>query len=158
MTPEIVALIQTGKISNLDGMPPGGVPFWTGSTAAAECSGMPDLTYKVGRLIYGHDWTCLQQVIDEIMPAALRLAKRERWKAKKPSELVKNMLTLSVLDTMGYRGARINFRQAQFLGIDHRGYERYWRKRYQAIYDILEIYVSDFRRHINNKLLTTTQK
>lgn len=145
--------MQTGNTGNMDGMPGGGgQPEWSESMAAGLCSGIPSTAYLVGRLMYGHDWSGYSAILKDITPQVESIAKREKWRYKKDSCLPRLMAELALMEAGGIQEAKTDKGKAEFLELDAGNYCKYWKRKYQGVYDIVARLGSEYSYRVGDKL------
>jgi hypothetical protein len=144
--------------------PPDGTPLsesrlvdaFTQMDAAATCAGLPDKYFWAGRVRYGNDYSSAAPLERYLWLEVVDLANRERWQICIGQETLRALAGLAIaeaLDPCRYNseaarvawfGRRLNFEPEKIWA----SWEKTWRGRYQAIYEILERYCDVAASHV----------
>jgi len=149
--------------------PPDGLPGGEGrdndalsqSDAAAICAGLWRKCYLAGRVYNGRDYSSIQRLESYLYVEAAGLAADEGWKMKgfvgvPVLRALSQLAVVEMLDPAPYKGhvgeaARVAWFGSHIKVKSDRVWpmwERTWRKRYQALYQILERWVSVADGHV----------
>ena len=144
--------------------PPTGLPLGEGRAkdaieqcdAAAICAGMSKKIFLAGRVKWMQDYASAAMLERFLWVEASGLASRERWPLCIGQTTLRTLSELAVAETLDPTRFRTEAAKVLWFGnstkIDPdkvwRSWERVWRSRYQAIYEILERWADISASHI----------
>ncbi len=131
------------------------IPEITPAIAAAYGARMPRIHWCAVRWVYCHDIGMLEELRDELWCRASGLAEMEKW--KDPDDTIEQLVDMVLvelaqaiwdMDGAKHYPIKIEADRARFMRYSPQKWN-YWRRRYQAIYDIAADWVTSAKIHVH---------
>lgn len=122
------------------------------ATAAAMCSGMPELWWSAARLKWAGDRAGTQLLHDKLIQFATRLKSEEKWKLMTGDDHIEKMVMLALLETADPHQWRFDVSKSKYLGIKNASFCATWRSRHEAIRQEIDDWCTLAVGHIYKKI------